>query len=98
MKQVYSYTHNSNGTIPYWVEDGGYYTDARDKSHVGVSDVPIYTETDGRTVLTRDKLVARVQSIHAWQPYQYEKDGGIHTKTNSEIETDVDDWLKLKGF
>ena len=52
MKQVYSYKHNSNGTIPYWVEDGGYYTDARDKSHVGVSDVPIYTETDGRTVLT----------------------------------------------
>ena len=98
MKQVYSYTHNSNGTIPYWVEDGGYYKDARDKSFVGVSDVPIYTEADNRTVLTRDNLVARVQSIHAWQPYQYEKDGDIHTKTNSEIETDVDDWLKLKGF
>ena len=97
MKQVYSYTHNSNGTIPYWVEDGGYYTDARDKSFVGISDVPVFP-SDDRTVLTRDKLVARVQSIHAWQPYQYEKDGGIHTKTNSEIETDVDDWLKLKGF
>ena len=97
MKQVYSYTHTSSGTIPYWVDDGGYYKDDRDKSYVGVSDVPIIP-VDDRTTLTRDNLVARVQSIHAWQPYQYEKDGGIFTKSNSELETDVDAWLEDKGF
>lgn len=90
MKKVIRYLLEGNGTIPVFVEDGGYFSIAEE--HVGVS-----IDTSKRhlpstvKVLTRAELRARIESSMVDRDTR-------QPLTSEQAEVLMTEWLAAKGL
>jgi hypothetical protein len=96
---IIKYVLNSDGTIPDYVEDGGYFLDPDDVAEAKIgkavaSGVPpdAPATTSG---ITKSDLVARVSDIMSRHPPQVDRTTGtVDTRTAEEI---VDAWCVQVG-
>jgi hypothetical protein len=96
---IIKYVLNSDGTIPDYVEDGGYFLDPDDVAEAKIgkavasgvpSDAPATTSG-----ITKSDLIARVSDIMSRHPPQASRTTGtVDTRTAEEI---VDAWCVQVG-
>jgi len=92
-KQLIRYLLEGNGTVPVFVEDGGYMIDTTTDEVVGVS-VDEVTRNLPVSVfkLTRVQLKTRMQTLG----HDQNKDGS--TMTSVELDTHIQAWLDARGM
>jgi hypothetical protein len=96
---IIKYVLNSDGTVPNYVENGGYFLDPDDSDEAKIgtavangipSDAPATT-----SVITKSDLVARVSDIMLrYPPQESLTSGNVDTRTATEI---VDAWFVQVG-
>jgi hypothetical protein len=96
---IIKYVLNSDGTIPDYVEDGGYFLDPDDVAEAKIgkavasgvpSDAPATTSG-----ITKSDLIARVSDIMSrYPPQAFPTTGTVDTRTAEEI---VDAWCVQVG-
>ena len=96
---IIKYVLNSDGTVPNYVENGGYFLDPDDSDEAKIgtavangipSDAPATT-----SVITKSDLVARVSDIRLrYPPQESLTTGNVDTRTATEI---VDAWSVQVG-
>tara|TARA_Y100000310_G_scaffold325237_1_gene388430 strand:+ start:1353 stop:1685 length:333 start_codon:yes stop_codon:yes gene_type:complete len=103
-------TADTNGRVPSYITDGGYFYDARDDTYIGIG-------SGGGTELTKVELVTRMQTfsdlypaIFTWDSLNDAGDSDlshlphnidestIRRVTEAEFETRVNDWCTSKGI
>ena len=97
---IIKYVLNSDGTVPNYVENGGYFLDPDDSDEAKIgtavangipSDAPATT-----SVITKSDLVARVSDIRLrYPPEEFRKTGTVDLRTPQEI---VDYWCVQVGI
>lgn len=92
MKRVVRYLLEGNGTVPLFVEDGGYFPVGEELVGISVDDTKRHLPNSVH-ILTKQNLIDRLVAI------EYKN---IPTDTEpmsqSEIESFVDQWLSDKGL
>lgn len=91
-RQIVLYRLEADGTVPIWIDDGGYFRDESTNQLVGLSvDSDIWNVPYGLTVLTKADIITRAQSLSfddSRPPVQF---------TTQQATDYVNAWLTLIG-
>ena len=89
-------TADTNGRVPSYITDGGYFYDKRDDTYIGIG-------SGGGTELTKAELVTRAQGF-SHVTYTSLNSAGeedfstARAVTSAEYETQVNDWCTARGL